>query len=156
MQHGATSSVKDAPPPDIRLNKRVMWKAMCETMRCLIGYNLSELKSLHLKSDLIYSLEHVRSKSNCSVNPCRPCRPLYLCTISSPQIPKVCVDVWPVVCWFPETQINKGRPSRQPIHRDAGSLNISYVQLSQTVQSLTSIKWSQRFRLCRMKSPRTA
>lgn len=134
MQHGATSSMKDGPS-DTRANKRAMRKVMCGTMRWSEGCNLSRFKSLHLNSDLMYSLEHVRWKSNCSVYPCGPCRPLCLCTVSSPRIPKVCVDVWPVVCRFPETQINKGRPSWQPIHGDAGSINISYVQLSLTVQS---------------------
>lgn len=73
--------------------------------------------------------------------------PLPVYSISSVHIPKVCMDVWPVVCLLPETRINTEQATRQSILREAGSINISYVQLSQTVRTVDCINWSHRFRM---------
>lgn len=82
-----------------------------------------------------------------------PILPVY--SISHFCIPKVCMEVWPAVCLFPENQINKEQPTRQSIHREAGSINISYVQLSQTVHTTHCINWSRRSRVREIKcSPR--
>ena len=128
---------------------------MCRTFSCSEGYNLSGFKSLLPNPNLNVSplapgASHMDSKSN-TLYPCAassssslPPLPqsLPVCHISSPHIPKVCTDVWPSACLFPETWINKGLPTRRPVHREAGSINISYVQLSQTVRTVDCINWS--------------
>lgn len=71
------------------------------------------------------------------------CHPTYTCVRYS-FIPEVCVVVWPAVHWFPENRINKEQPTRQPIHREAVSIHISYVQ---TVRTVDCVSWSHRFRM---------
>lgn len=138
--------------------KRETKRAMCGTFSCSEGCNLSGFKSLLPNFNLNVSplapgASHTESKWNTqypsAFSPLTLSLPVY--NISSVHIPKVCVDVWPVVCLFPETRINKGQPTRQPIHGEAGSINISYVQLSQTVRTVDCMNWSHRFRMRRMK-----
>ena len=147
--------------PRHQLEQRTeMRRAMCRTFSCSVGYNLCGFKSLLPNPNLNISplplsitywfLSQIHSTHVLLLFNSLPLTlPLY--DISIVHIPKVCVDAWTVVCLFPETGINKDQPTRQSIHREAGSINISYVQLSQTVHTMDCIKWPHRFRKCRIK-----
>lgn len=140
--------------------KRETRRAMYRTFSCSVGCNLCSFKSLLPNPNLNVSppaLERHTLNPNqihCThalllFNSLPLLLPVYY--ISSVHIPKVCVDVWPVVCSFPATWINKEQPTRQSIHREAGSINISYVQLRQTVRAVDCINRPHGFRTRRLK-----
>lgn len=143
MRRGAepASSVKDGPP-DIGVDKREkITRAARRTFSCSEGSNLSGFKSLLPNSNLNInpgaSRHHTLNlnETYCSRVSSTSPPPPTVYSLTSVRIPKVCVDVWPVVYLFPATWIDTEQPSRQSIPRKAGSINISYVQLSQTVRA---------------------
>lgn len=138
---------------------------MCRTFSCSEGYNLSGFKSLLPNPNLNVSppapgASHTGFKSNilypCAASSLLPLS--YHTCVEYFQCPRFPRYVWTSDPWcvcFLKLGSIKGQPARQLIYREAGSINISYVQLSRAVHIVNCINRSHRFRTRRIKcSPR--
>ena len=161
MQHGATLHPpwKIGPQTSAGTKERNREGAMCGTFSRSVGYNLCSFKCLLQNPNLNVSppAPGAESKSNILYPMCRcssaPPPPRAEHNIPGVRILEVCAGASDLcLCLFPETRINKEHQTINP-RGEAGSINISYVQLSQTVRTVDCINRPHRFRIREIKGP---